>query len=565
LRGSRPRAGRAQTRDSREWNRGVILNRLSIANGLETQARGLAPQDRIDSRVVDSTESAARIVVVLPRYRLWQWHRVLLDRLARSYDVEVLLDDRARPYPLAQRLWLRLERAVLNCGSLSKPLHPEGRRHSGAQVPSHAERRIINLSEYPVSGDTVALHYKGSSDSQALIGRLMAGEAPMLALRNNEGEVLAASRVAIEDKASLARGLQSAFSRCIVMIERAIEQPQRRDAAIGDEREVRPGSLSAFISRAIRHKASNAITMLFRHRDHWQVALRGDKGQFQVVADDGRRYYADPFLLRRDGRTFLFVEEYIHAERKGSIAVAEVIGDRLAASPVPVLSRPYHLSYPHVFEADGEILMIPETGENRTLELYRATEFPLKWELVDVLMKDGVYSDATPVFHQGRWWLFVTVDVMGKATQDELSIFHSDAITGPWMPHAANPVKSDSRSSRSGGRIIKHGDRLFRPAQDCDRHYGTGLVWFEITELMPTRFSERKVLAWDALSDLGAIGLHSFDELGGIQAIDFQHSVGLGSARRATTACSPRKGSALERSLSSGLAMGRLLTQEAKS
>jgi hypothetical protein len=540
----------------------VIANRLSIANGLETQARGSAPQDRIGPRVVRSAQGAGSIAVILPRYRLWQWHRVLIDRLARSYDVEVFLDERAPPYPLAQRLWLKLEQTVLNCGSLSKPLRPERVWHSVAELPNHSGRRIINLSEYPVSGDSVALHYEGLRDSQALIGRLMAGEAPTLTLSDNR--VLAASRVAIEDKTSLARGLQGTFSRCIAMIERTIEQPQRRDGAIADEREVRSGSLSAFISRAVRHKVSNAFAKVFWHRDHWQVALRADKGRFQVVPDDGRRYYADPFLLRRGGRIFLFVEEYIHAERKGSIAMAEVIGDRLVSSPVPVLSRPYHLSYPHVFEADGEILMMPETGENRTLELYRATEFPLKWELVQVLMKDGVYSDATPLFHQGRWWLFVTVDMTGGATQDELSIFHSDAITGPWMPHAENPVKSDSRWSRSGGRIIKDGDRLFRPAQDCDREYGAGLVWFEITDLTPTRFSERKVLTWGADGDLGATGLHSFDELDGIQTIDFQHPAGPGSARGATTACSPRKGGALERALSSGLPMGRFLSRQAK-
>jgi hypothetical protein len=447
---------------------------------------------------------------------------------------------------------------------LSNPLQPKRNWRSGAKPAGHAQQRIINLSEYPVAGGSIALHYEGSSDSQALIDRLMVGKAPTLTLRDNEGDVLAASRLAIEDKTSLARGLQSAFSRCIAMIERVIERPQQRDAVIADGQEVRSGSLPAFIARAFRHKAWNAIATLFWPRDHWQVALRADEGEFQVVQDDGRRYYADPFLLQHGGRTFLFVEEYVYAERRGSIAMAEIIGGRLASTPVRVLSRPYHLSYPHVFEADGEILMIPETGENRTLELYRATEFPLKWELVRVLMKDGVYSDATPLFHQGRWWLFVTVDVTGNATQDELSIFHSDAITGPWVPHAANPVKSDSRSSRCGGRIIKYGDRLFRPAQDCDRHYGNGLVWFEITELTPTRFCEREVLSWNAHGDLGAIGLHSFDELGGIQAIDFQHSVGTRSARGAMTVCSPRKGGALERSLSSGLAMGPLLTQQAR-
>jgi hypothetical protein len=130
------------------------------------------------------------------------------------------------------------------------------------------------------------------------------------------------------------------------------------------------------------------------------------------------------------------------------------------------------------------------------------------------------------------------------------------------VPHAANPVKSDSRASRSAGRIIRNGDRLFRPAQDCDRNYGAGLVWFEIMELTPTRYSERKILSWNARSDLGAIGLHSFDELDELQVIDFQHSVG--PARGAMTACSPRKGGSLERLLSSGLAMGRLLSQQAK-
>jgi hypothetical protein len=125
-------------------------------------------------------------------------------------------------------------------------------------------------------------------------------------------------------------------------------------------------------------------------------------------------------------------------------------------------------------------------------------------------------------------------------------------------------VKSDSRSSRSGGRIVKDGDRLFRPAQDCDRHYGAGLAWFEITELTPTRFSERKVLSWDGGADLGAMGLHSFDELDGLQAIDFQHWGGRRSAR-GTAACSPREGGSLDRSLASGLTMGRLLARQAKS
>jgi hypothetical protein len=541
----------------------VISNSLSLVHRLDAQASVLLPpQDGTSPRALRSPDGAASIVVILPRHRLWQWHHVLLDRLARSYDIAVLFDERAPPYPLAQRLWLKLEQTLLNCGSLSKAAAPEPRWRAVSTLAHHGGGRIINLSEYPASGECVALHYEGAPDSQALIDRLMTGETPTLTLRNGDGDVLAASRVAIEDKASLARGLQSAFSRCIAMIERAIEQPQRRDAAIDQARGARPVSLPVLIRRALGQKVANTIAGFVQPRDHWQVALRDGAGPLRVVPDNGRCYYADPFLVTRGGRNYLFVEAYIHAERKGLIAVAEVVGDRLVSAPVTVLNRPYHLSYPFVFEADGETFMIPETGANRTVELYRATEFPLKWELVQVLMKDAVYSDATPLFHQGRWWLFVTVDAFGSATQDELSIFYSDAISGPWLPHAANPVKSDSRQSRSAGRIIRHDERLFRPAQDCDRNYGAGLVWLEITELTPTRYSERKVMSWDARADLGAIGLHSFDQLGDLQAIDFHQSAGPGLARRAMTTCAPRQGGTLERSLSSGVTMGHFLNRQ---
>jgi hypothetical protein len=267
-----------------------------------------------------------------------------------------------------------------------------------------------------------------------------------------------------------------------------------------------------------------------------------------VVQDDGARFYADPFLHRANGRTFLFVEEYPYADRRGLISAAEVVGDRLLAAPVPVLKRPCHLSYPFVFEHDGEFYMIPETGENRSVELYRAIEYPWKWELSAVLMQGAVFSDATVLFHGGLWWLFVTADWIGASTRDELSIFYSETLQGDWKPHRANPVKSDSRSSRPAGRIVQQSGRLFRPAQDCDRTYGAGIVWFEITKLTKTCFSEREMTAWDGQAELSMGGLHSFDQLGPLQAIDFNCSVARGVMRKHISTITPRHGGKLERS-----------------
>lgn len=65
---------------------------------------------------------------------------------------------------------------------------------------------------------------------------------------------------------------------------------------------------------------------------------------------------ADPFLLQRDGQLYLFYETKGAASGRGQIGVA-VSGDggvtfrHLAV----VLDAPWHLSYPFVFEHEGQV------------------------------------------------------------------------------------------------------------------------------------------------------------------------------------------------------------------
>ena len=77
---------------------------------------------------------------------------------------------------------------------------------------------------------------------------------------------------------------------------------------------------------------------------------------------------------------------------------------------------------------------------------------------------------------------------------------------------------------------------------------GAGIVWFEITKLTKTCFSEREMTAWDGQAELSMEGLHSFDQLGPLQAIDFNCSVGRGVMRRNISTIAPRHDGNLERS-----------------
>lgn len=520
-------------------------------------AGGTSPPRPATSRSLDhgpgraaDARTRTRLAVILPRHRLWQWHRQLLRRLEPDHDIAVYLDDRAPPYGRAIRLWLKLERLAFPGGALANPAAPDGDWRPVSELADVFGRIVINLSEHPQPhAGAIELRYNDDLDSRALIGGLLSRRTPRLAAWSpSENRPLAASRLALEDKFSIRRGLEHCFSRCLSLIGRALAASHPSAAAETDAAgALNNATLLDFAPRMIAHHVANRLMRPFRRPEHWQVALRHGARPFNVVPDDGTRFYADPFLHRAGDRSFLFVEDYAYADRRGIISAAEVIDGRLAATPVAVLKRPYHLSYPFVFESGGETWMIPETGENRSVELYRATEFPWKWELSKVLMDGAIFSDATVLFHDGRWWLFVTADWFGSSTQDELSIFHSETLQGEWTPHQGNPVKSDSRFARPAGRIIRNGGRLLRPAQDCDRTYGAGIVWFEITELTPTRFKERQIAHWDGRAELGMDGLHSFDQLGPLQAIDFKGAVYRGAARRTITTITPRPDGALQR------------------
>jgi hypothetical protein len=462
------------------------------------------------------------------------WHERLAEALAQIQTVTSFVDETAQPYSRALRAWLATERLIYREQHFSS--HAIFREaQPSRELDESSFDLVIDLSETTKPRPrSIAISYNGSTDSLALIDSLLGRETPHLSvIRQDTTDVLAQSLPAIDDKSRLTRGLQISYGRCIALIERSLRM-SRNETAMELPRPERsaPNGLPTFISRFLAAKAPALLLNRLRPADEWHTALRGSSSGFIGVTTDGRRSYADPFLYSFQGRTFLFVEECSHATPKGVISAAEVVGDKLAGAPIPVLERPYHLSYPLILEQAGAIYMLPEAAANRALELYRAVEFPWKWELDTVLIKDIALADATPIFFQDRWWLFASAAEHGTTDQDELFIFHSDKLRGPWLPHARNPVKSDCRSARPAGRIVCSNGHLFRPAQDCQERYGAGIVWHEIVELTPMRYCEREIARFDASRGPWTRGLHTVNQSDGLQAIDVNMGRIFGGRRR---------------------------------
>jgi len=233
------------------------------------------------------------------------------------------------------------------------------------------------------------------------------------------------------------------------------------------------------------------------------------------------RDWADPFVVERSGRYYIFFEELPYASGKAHISMLELDRAGRMSAPSRVLEADYHLSYPYLFEHDGQLYMLPESAKNRRVELYRCVDFPLQWKREHVLLDDVRLVDATLHRIGERWWMFAN-SAAGESRMfdDELHIFHAERLTGEWKPHAKNPVKSDARSSRPAGALFTRNGVLYRPAQVCVPRYGAGLAIQRVLKLTPQNYAERQVERLIPAAASGLFGLHTMNRAGDLTVVD---------------------------------------------
>jgi hypothetical protein len=238
----------------------------------------------------------------------------------------------------------------------------------------------------------------------------------------------------------------------------------------------------------------------------WAGAGGGAGADDSLVQWKPGHLYADPFLFEYDGAHHLFCEELPPGARRAVISHTQLHpGGTRADPPAPVLSAEYHLSYPFVFVHGGEVFMIPETSAQQRVELHRAVEFPHTWRREGTLIEGLIASDATLLEHEGRLWLFVGVAAPHATMLDELHLFTSISLSGPWQSHPRNPIVSDVRCARPAGAIQRWGGSLLvRPAQDCSRRYGGAISFRAIDELSFEDYAEHEIARLDP-GDLGNV------------------------------------------------------------
>ncbi|HVL76502.1 MAG TPA: hypothetical protein VM406_10850 [Noviherbaspirillum sp.] len=261
--------------------------------------------------------------------------------------------------------------------------------------------------------------------------------------------------------------------------------------------------------------------LMYRITDVEQPAKAGP--EFTPLVPPKDRFWADPFVVQYQGQYAVFIEECEYADSTGYLSVIGFNRDGAPLLPPrPIMKRPYHLSYPFVFEDGGTLYMIPESAENEAISIYRCRSFPDEWEFVMNLLERVTAYDSTIWRHNGRYWLFATVCENREASSwDEVFLYHSDSLLSRnWIAHPCNPIVSDVRCARPAGRIFEHRGAWYRPAQDCSRRYGGAIDVRRIEAIDEHTYREVSAGRIEADWHAGLSGIHTLNHAGRLTCID---------------------------------------------
>jgi hypothetical protein len=474
----------------------------------------------------------------LPQSVPRQWHLRLAERLAKQRDVAIWVnwisvEERTPP---CVELLFSLERLVFGLATdgAAAEICPERFERYANQPPRQIDLTLDLCGPLRASSTpTWTLTFDGSFGEPAAIGALLGGISPAIEIIDVKSGSLVASARAGSASASLLGLYEDVLNRVTALVVATVED-RAATPALERSKTFHAGCAAVArlslltLMRLVRHR----LYVLTHFAPHWRVGWRFVDGPdvidlrghppsgWRDLPDDGFHFYADPFPVERDGRTYLFVEDYDHRLGHGVISVAEFDDRGPLSAPQPVFTRECHLSYPFVFEHEGEMWMVPETSSARSIDLYRAEKFPGGWRFEANLVEEVEASDATLFIHGGQWWMMATVREYGGSFDDALHLWSAPRPQGPWTPHRRNPVLVDIGSARPAGRVVQRGDSLIRPVQDCRGGYGAALGLATITRLDADVFEQRV----DAKITPGALWpgrrLHTLNRAGRLECID---------------------------------------------
>lgn len=260
--------------------------------------------------------------------------------------------------------------------------------------------------------------------------------------------------------------------------------------------------------------------------------MSGDPSPFLQVPNSKHMYAADPFIIERHGILYIFAELMIRGQQTWNIGVCEYSQGEFSDWRV-VIAGSHHMAYPLIYSQGKNLLMIPDSCHNKTIDVYRCVSFPDSWVHEETLLKGAEYADTTP-FGEDRY-LSYRIDSQTPL----LELLVRDDGRGNLV--ALDSIADKDLNLRPGGAVFEENGYIIRPCQVCLPEYGSSLMFRTVDEDDADRLPcERDLMAF-APKDVAVnvkrkqyTGLHTYNRSENYEVIDMKYRkiIPLSIARR---------------------------------
>lgn len=231
------------------------------------------------------------------------------------------------------------------------------------------------------------------------------------------------------------------------------------------------------------------------------------------------RWFADPFFLRVDDtHIVLLAEEFCYASKKGRIAKLVIKREGYLLEEMKIiLELPSHLSFPFIFRKDDDILMIPESSKSGQTTVYAYDEQTDEVKEVSVLCHLPLTDAILFKMADDRHYILSTKEP--TQNKNHLQVYSVDPDKWKMDEQPIQDISFESNIARNAGDVFTCDGIMYRPAQDCNKGYGNGVV------IQRMSYANGQFLMKDVrtfFSDIPTfdMGYHTFNNMNGLIVVD---------------------------------------------
>lgn len=231
------------------------------------------------------------------------------------------------------------------------------------------------------------------------------------------------------------------------------------------------------------------------------------------------RWFADPYFLEvNDKELVVLVEEFCYHTSKGRIAKLTINRKDYSLKGMKIiLDLPTHLSFPFIYHRGKDIFLMPENCKSDSTKMYRYDTVSDELEKCSDVSFLPLADAIIVKMSDGNEYVLSTQEP--NQNKDHLQVYRFDVDKMAINDVPMQDIPFESNIARNAGALFEVDGVMYRPAQDCNKCYGNGVV-IQSVDYDGGKFQMTDVNSFHSDYPKMDMGYHTFNMINGLIVVD---------------------------------------------